>query len=88
MWTSPDIMPEPAYSFTVPSVEDDTTLDCRLYHPKTLLDVLGSNTDHVKGAVLAHPYAPLGGCYDDPVIKSVTNTLLEQGYVVATFNFR
>ena len=72
-----------AYSFTLPSVEDDTTLECRIYYRN-----LTSTHTGVKGAVLAHPYTPLGGCYDDAVILSITETLLEQGYIVSTFNFR
>jgi hypothetical protein len=40
------------------------------------------------GAILAHPYAPLGGCYDDPVVSIVGTELLRAGYVLGTFNFR
>ena len=79
---------EPAYSFSIPSLEDDTPLECRIYHPNTLHSVLGSNSKPLKGAIVAHPYPPLGGCYDDPVVLSVAETLLDQGYIVATFNFR
>jgi len=77
-------MAEPAYSFTIPSLKDDIKLDCRVYRPRTLGDI----SREVKAAVVAHPYAPLGGCYDDPVVASMTETLLQQGYVVGTFNFR
>lgn len=79
---------EPAYSFSIPSLEDDTPLDCRIYHPKSLYSLLSKSEKVVKGAVVAHPYPPLGGCYDDSVVLSVTETLLGKGYVVATFNFR
>lgn len=84
-------MAAPAYSFSIPSIEDDTLLDCRIYHPKTFHTIQpesphGRNAG--KAAVIAHPYPPLGGCYDDPVVLSVTETLLEQGYIVGTFNFR
>lgn len=79
---------DPAYSFSIPSLEDDTPLDCRIYHPKKLHSYLHSNSRPVKGAAVAHPYPPLGGYYDDPVVLSVTETLLERGYIVATFNFR
>jgi alpha/beta superfamily hydrolase len=37
---------------------------------------------------VAHPYAPLGGCYDDPVVNFIGAQLLQAGYVVGTFNFR
>jgi hypothetical protein len=79
-------LPNPGYSFTIPSVYDDTTLDCRLYHPKQHHD---SDPLHpTKAAIIAHPYAPLGGCYDDPVVASMGKALLNAGYIVGTFNFR
>lgn len=81
-------MTEPAYTFSLPSMEDDTTLDCRIYQPSSLAAITSNGSRGVRAAVLAHPYAPLGGCYDDHVVLSVTETLVEQGYVVATFNFR
>ncbi|CAK4033462.1 Hypothetical predicted protein [Lecanosticta acicola] len=89
---------EPAYSFTIPSLHDDLALDCRIYHPEEELESgAARNADEderprsssmKKGAVLAHPYPPLGGSYDDPVILSCAKTLVGEGYVVATFNFR
>ena len=79
-------LPKPDYSFTIPSLHDDTILDCRLYHPKHHHE---SDPVHgTKAAIIAHPYAPLGGCYDDPIVASVGETLLHAGYIVATFNFR
>ena len=84
-------MAEPAYSLVIPSIEDDTQLNCRIYHPKTFHAVLRDSRHSgtgIKGAIIAHPYAPLGGCYDDTVVISVAETLLEQGIVVGTFNFR
>lgn len=84
-------MATPTYSFTVPSLADDIALDCRLYFPEdlaTTLQVRHSDGRGSKGAVVAHPYAPLGGSYDDSVVLSVTECLIEQGYVVTTFNFR
>ncbi|KAK1057514.1 hypothetical protein LTR12_011457 [Friedmanniomyces endolithicus] len=83
------MIPEPAYSFTIPSVEDDTTLECRIYHPANLgKTLLHHSTNSLKGAIFAHPYAPLGGSYDDPVVLPVAAMLVEMGYVVGTFNFR
>jgi hypothetical protein len=79
-------LPKPEYSFTLPSINDDTTLDCRLYHPKQYPE---SDLLHAtKAAIVAHPYAPLGGCYDDPVVASIGKVLLKAGYIVGTFNFR
>lgn len=37
---------------------------------------------------MAHPYAPMGGCYDDPIVEAVTSRLLKNGFLVGTFNFR
>ena len=72
---------EPQYAFSIPSIEDDTPLDCRLYYQTRG----GLPT---KGAVIAHPYAPLGGSYDDAVVLAVVETLVGLGYAVGTFNFR
>lgn len=83
-------MADPAYSFSIPSIEDDTFVDCRIYHPKNLQSTLrdAKARINVKAAVIAHPYAPLGGCFDDPVVLSISETLLDEGFVVGTFNFR
>ena len=82
------MMPDPTLVFTLPSLHDGTVLDCRVFHPQSL----GSSprAPHWRGhaAVFAHPYAPLGGCYDDPVVDIVAATLLRLGYLVGTFNFR
>ncbi|KAF2625848.1 hypothetical protein BU25DRAFT_370908 [Macroventuria anomochaeta] len=83
---------EPHYSFTIPSIHDDTTLDCRIYHPdvfdEPLKDPLGRPQWRVRGIVMAHPYAPMGGSYDDRVVGIVVDELLKAGYIVGTFNFR
>jgi hypothetical protein len=39
-------------------------------------------------AIVAHPYAPMGGCYDDPVVGRIASTMLDDGFIVGTFNFR
>ena len=39
-------------------------------------------------AVVAHPYAPLGGNFDDRVVVNVVKVLVQNGWVVGTFNFR
>ena len=51
-------------------------------------DALGRKIWRKKAAVVAHPYAPLGGCYDDPVVSEVVGVLLGEGWIVGTFNFR
>ncbi|KAJ9643913.1 hypothetical protein H2201_006546 [Coniosporium apollinis] len=83
-------LPDPAYSFTIPSLHDDTPLDCRIYHPPELGASASSVEDiwQKRGAVIAHPYAPLGGCYDDPIVSVLGQEVLRQGFVVGTFNFR
>ncbi|KAJ4374138.1 hypothetical protein N0V83_002879 [Neocucurbitaria cava] len=82
--------PEPHYSFTIPSVHDDTTLDCRVYHPPALSgesDESGASWKK-RGIVMAHPYAPMGGSYDDRVVGIVVEEFLKRGWIVGTFNFR
>ncbi|KAI0169431.1 Alpha/Beta hydrolase protein [Hypoxylon sp. FL1284] len=81
------MLPRPNLSFTLPSIHDGTKLDCRVYHPPCLAGSVPSPWQR-NAAVVAHPYAPLGGCYDDPVVAVIASTLLRVGYVVATFNFR
>ena len=81
--------PAPVSSFTIPSIYDDTPLDCRVYHPAQF--TTSNSIESVwqkRGAVIAHPYPPLGGCYDDPVVLSAVAELLKHGFVVGTFNFR
>jgi hypothetical protein len=83
-------LPLPTLSFTIPSIHDDTVLQCRVYHPACLSPTRLSQitTWNKKAAIVAHPYAVLGGCYDDPVVDLVSSTILEQGFLVGTFNFR
>lgn len=72
--------PQPTVCLTIPSLHDGTTLDCRLYHP------VASWSGNA--AVMAHPYAPMGGCYDDAVVEAIVAQLLEASFLVGTFNFR
>lgn len=37
---------------------------------------------------MAHPYAALGGCYDDPVVDVIATAILQEGFIIGTFNFR
>lgn len=81
-------LPSPQSSFTIPSLHDDLELDCRIYfprgsHPERIQQGLGRSF-----AIIAHPYAPLGGSYDDPVVALAGGVLLKQGFVLGTFNFR
>ncbi|KAL5359133.1 Alpha/Beta hydrolase protein [Aspergillus floccosus] len=80
-------LPAPTFAFTIPSVHDETRLDCRLYLPTGLM-AEPSFSQPICGAIVAHPYASLGGCYDDPVVSFIGGELLENGYIVGTFNFR
>lgn len=83
---------EPHYSFTLPSIHDDTTLDCRIYHPDVFDHSPGDDARdplwRKRGIVMAHPYAPMGGSYDDRVVGIVVDEMLKTGYIVGTFNFR
>ncbi|RCI13554.1 hypothetical protein L249_5600 [Ophiocordyceps polyrhachis-furcata BCC 54312] len=80
--------PIPTLSLTIPSLYDGTPLDCRLYHPVSLSS--DAHSLHWRGdvAVVAHPYAPMGGCYDDAIVEAIVFQLLEAGFLVGTFNFR
>ena len=82
--------PEPHYNLTIPSIHDDTTLDCRIYHPTALNTLDGATETQWKkqGIVMAHPYAPMGGSYDDRVVGIVVDEFLKAGWIVGTFNFR
>ncbi|KAI0976730.1 Alpha/Beta hydrolase protein [Xylaria arbuscula] len=84
------MLPLPSLTFTVPSIYDGTELDCRVYHPPSSHDPSHPGVpwsgQHV--AVVAHPYAPMGGCFDDPIVDITAGTLLQLGFLVATFNFR
>lgn len=83
-------LPKPTFSFTIPSIHDSIPLDCRVYHPLEPLNdgYTFAPTGGNKGAIIAHPYAPLGGSYDDPVVELVAKEILRQGFIVGTFNFR
>ena len=84
------MLSEPTFTFTIPSIYDDTTLDCRIYSPShsVMNTIDGKHVWSPRGAIIAHPYAPFGGCYDDWVVLSAAAEILKQGYVVGTFNFR
>ena len=82
------MLPDPTFSFSIPSLHDDIPLDCRLYSPPHSVVNPIEATWHPKGAIVAHPYAPMGGCYDDGVVLSAVAEILKQGFVVGTFNFR
>ncbi|OBT74636.1 hypothetical protein VF21_06366 [Pseudogymnoascus sp. 05NY08] len=116
---------KPTLSLTLPSLKDETVLDCRVYFPTTLYDPAASTDSssgswsgddekqregertrgelngeaHASGghrwtgkrkkaAIIAHPYAPLGGSCDDYIVQQTAGILLKQGFVVGLFNFR
>lgn len=80
----------PSLTFTIPSLHDDIDLNCRIYNPpsETLLPSEFEPRWQARGAIVAHPYAPLGGCYDDRIVLAVVQECLNKGLVVGTFNFR
>ncbi|KAF5656778.1 hypothetical protein FDENT_14239, partial [Fusarium denticulatum] len=82
------MLPEPTLTLTLPSIHDGITLDCRIYHPLSLSANPKAPTWLKHAAVVAHPYAPMGGCYDDPVVGAAAALLLRKGFLVGTFNFR
>ena len=84
------MLPHPNFSFAIPCIHDDTTLDCRVYIPPVSFYERQHNSSNgiQGGAIVAHPYAGFGGCYDDHVVLMSTTEMLRQGFVVGTFNFR
>ncbi|OQE39266.1 hypothetical protein PENCOP_c007G00261 [Penicillium coprophilum] len=78
----------PSLSFFIPSVYDGNKLECRIHLPPVLKNIESTTTWLNRGAIVAHPYATLGGCYDDPVVSFIGSELLQAGYIVGTFNFR
>jgi hypothetical protein len=82
------LLPKPSLTFTVPSLHDGLPISCRVYHPHSLAAAPDAPPWKKHAAIVAHPYAPLGGCYDDPIVDLVAGTLLRLGFLVATFNFR
>ncbi|KAL8356177.1 hypothetical protein RB601_001470 [Gaeumannomyces tritici] len=82
------MLPEPTLTFTIPSLHDGTVLKCRVYHPWSLSPSPKAPPWRHDAAIVAHPYAPLGGSYDDGIVSLVATTLLRAGFLVATFNFR
>ncbi|MCJ1464311.1 hypothetical protein MMC07_002924 [Pseudocyphellaria aurata] len=83
-------MLEPAFTFTIPSLHDNTPLDCRIYHAN-LQSSCAPNAKKawsLRGAIIAHPYTSLGGSYDDCVVLSAVAEIAKLGIVVGTFNFR
>ncbi|CAG8412488.1 unnamed protein product [Penicillium salamii] len=81
-------LPIPSFSFNIPSVYDGRKLQCRIFLPAGYQNIQPRPRSQIRGAIVAHPYAPLGGCYDDPVVDFVSHELLDAGFIVGTFNFR
>jgi hypothetical protein len=81
-------LPLPTFSFKIPSVHDGNQLECRIYLPASFQNIESATTWSSRGAIVAHPYAPLGGCYDDPVVSFIGGGLLQSDCIVGTFNFR
>ena len=81
--------PHPLFTFTVPSLESGTPIDCRLYALR--LPVLFTSP-HSSGvarlATIAHPYAPLGGSQNDTVVLLMVEELTKKGFITLTFDFR
>src|SRR3954462_1361127 len=86
----PTMLPPPTLRFPIPSIHDGTVLECRIYHPACLTpaSLLQATSWRKRAAIVAHPYAPLGGSYDDAVVDMAASMILKQHFVVGTFNFR
>lgn len=70
-------------TFMLPSIYDGTDLECRLTLPDQQQETLRR-----AGGIVAHPYAPLGGCFDDHVVRTVVEELASVGVPVLSFNSR
>ena len=81
-------LPPPTFTFTIPSIYDATALSCRLYLPSCFSSITAGTKSPRRAAIVAHPYASLGGSYDDLVVENIACALWEDGYIVGTFNFR
>lgn len=86
----PRMLPQANASFSLPSLYDGTEVKCRLYFPRlrqrSVTDAVGLTASGV--AIFAHPYAPLGGSFDDPVVQLIGKQLLKENLLLLTFNFR
>lgn len=81
--------PAPSLNLKIPSLHDSLPLSARLYLPPTYTRPRRPPTTWARRlAIVAHPYAPLGGSYDDRVVLRLVALLLSLDWVVATFNFR
>ncbi|KAL8756288.1 MAG: hypothetical protein Q9184_004550 [Pyrenodesmia sp. 2 TL-2023] len=81
--------PEPTYQFCIPSLYDDTSLDCRVYSlPKIETEKELTGPWVPRGAIVAHPWTTLGGSYDDTTVLHAVAALVERGLTVGIFNFR
>lgn len=79
--------PAPSLNLQIPSLHDSLLLPARLYLPPTYTHPHPRPWPR-RLAVLAHPYAPLGGSYDDRTVLRLAALLVSLDWVVATFNFR
>lgn len=74
-------LPKP-HAAQIPSLHDGVPIDCRIYAADS------PTHDASQIAIVAHPYGPLGGSYDDRVVLLAVEALTGAGRAVATFNFR
>lgn len=80
--------PSPTWQIKIPSLHDGSLLECRIYAHSESQSRPAAEYSTCSLAVVAHPYAPLGGCFDDPVVSAIVSALFNRGITVATFNFR
>lgn len=81
--------PSPTLNLQIPSLHDSLPLSVRLYLPQSYTNPPNPPPPFQRQlAIVAHPYAPLGGSYDDFVVLRVVSVLIKTGWIVATFNFR
>lgn len=98
-----DVLELEKNAFQISSLYDKTKLDCCIRdHQITTqanLNTLPPQCDNrssdialkkhtICGAIIAHPYAPLGGSFYDPIVTAVGELFLQKGFIVGVFNFR
>lgn len=81
-------LPSASFSFFLPSIYDGNKLECRIHLPPAPQNIESATSWPNRGAIVAHPYATLGGSHNDPVVSFIGSELLQAGCIVGTFNFR
>ncbi|KAG0153162.1 hypothetical protein PDIDSM_5012 [Penicillium digitatum] len=72
-------LPSASFSFFLPSIYDGNKLECRIHLPPAPQNIESATSWPNRGAIVAHPYATLGGSHNDPVVSFIGSELLQAG---------